>query len=155
MRRHVLALALLVPVLSGCSSMLNIGHNSFRCEGTDKGGVCAPVDKVYNERYKLGGQKDTVIDKESGKQKDDKKDNMQNTKAEITVKVVKDKTDTEPVRIPPKIAKVWIEPYVDYKGNLLGGRYVYLIVKEGGWLLPDGSVIYDEEAKAKEGKNDN
>lgn len=67
MKRHVLALIFVVPFLTGCSSILGIGHENFRCEGTDKGGVCAPVDKVYKDRHLLGNQKDTVIDREKEK----------------------------------------------------------------------------------------
>lgn len=37
MKRHVLALIFVVPFLTGCSSILGIGHENFRCEGTDKG----------------------------------------------------------------------------------------------------------------------
>ena len=159
MKRHVLALVLVVPFLTGCSSMFGIGHNNFRCEGTDKGGVCAPVDKVYKERHELANQKDTVVDREKKKEESEEKEEgvfyegcygkkcNQKPKAEITVRVIKEKPFAQPIRIPPKVAKIWIQPYVDYKGNLVDGRYVYVIVKQGGWLLPDGTKIYDDEVK--------
>ncbi|ACO04991.1 type IV conjugative transfer system protein TraV (plasmid) [Persephonella marina EX-H1] len=168
MKRHVLALIFVVPFLTGCSSILGIGHENFRCEGTDKGGVCAPVDKVYKDRHLLGNQKDTVIDREKEKEiseekeegvfyegcygevkisKDGKPKCNLKPKAEIKVRVIKEKPFAQPIRIQPKIAKIWIQPYVDENGNLVDGRYIYVIVKKGGWLLPDGTKIYDDEVK--------
>jgi len=39
----------LLSILSSCSALMP-GHETFRCQGTDKGGICAPVDYIYTNR---------------------------------------------------------------------------------------------------------
>lgn len=38
--------------LASCSA-LTPGHETFRCQGTDKGGVCAPVDYIYTHKSEI------------------------------------------------------------------------------------------------------
>ena len=38
--------------LASCSA-LTPGHETFRCQGTDKGGICAPVDYIYANKNQI------------------------------------------------------------------------------------------------------
>ena len=146
----------MIPFITACSSTFGIGYSSFRCEGTDKGGVCAPTDKVYQDRYLLLNQDEDKKTKKVEKKDSEvigsnkicevKQGQEQSTGlCPIQVRVIQEKPFAEPIRVQPQISKVWIQPYVDKDGNLVDGRYVYVVVKKGGWLLPDGTKIYDDD----------
>lgn len=157
MRKIGLILSML-PFVVACSSTFGIGHSTFRCEGTDKGGVCASVDKVYQERYQLVNEnkktektekkeKDEINTKPcyGGEVKQRETNGLCPVAPELQVRVIHEKPFAEPIRIQPMISKVWIQPYVDKNGNLVDGRYIYVLLKKGGWLLPDGTKIYDDD----------
>ncbi len=57
----------LLSILSSCSVLMP-GHETFRCQGTDKGGICAPVDYIYaNKEEIVNGSKVLATDVKNNK----------------------------------------------------------------------------------------
>ena len=153
--KKVLGLTILIPFICSCASMFAIGHNDFKCKATEKEGMCAPVDKVYetfkNENVENGkGKVYEVVGKKLKCRQEVWVDEEVTVCREIVIK--REKIFTYPlkeaggkVKIPvrrtERIQRVWIYPYVDKSGNFIDGHFIYVVVEEGKWLDSKGREV--------------
>lgn len=56
-----------------------------------------------------------------------------------------------PVRVPDSILRVLILPYTGEDGSLYGARYVYMVVRDGTWVIGGDVVnsLYDQSSEFK------
>jgi len=40
-----------------------------------------------------------------------------------------------PLRTPDKVIRIYLLPYTDRRGNLMGGRYIFTVVEDGEWVI--------------------
>lgn len=124
--------------LSGCSAKyFGVGDDEFKCKGGSDDGVCAGVEAVYKNRYLIDGM--TRIDK---KQKEQKSEDLN-----ITVDPIAEEYPDvpKPVRVGEQIQRIYLDPYSDKSNNYITGHFVFKVVKEGRWLLPDGRFLSEEK----------
>ena len=175
--------------LTGCSSMFAVGHENFRCQGTDKGGVCGPVDYIYEHkdellqknissqvRYvdgniaveNLNGKttvyevKEVVVNEKGGScpVSDEKACEMMGYKkvtkkkilkpiVELPLKAKQDKYNKIPVPVREEalVQRVLVYPYVSKDGNLISKHFIYVVIRSGRWLSPEGIPYKKEETK--------
>jgi len=133
--------------------MLGVGHQSAACETNPESGMCAPVREVYSrttEREKPGNALVILREKERTlvcwTEEDVEYGEEEVCKEKIRVERVHMKPDRVeeqpvPVRKHERVQRIWIYPYVDRKGNFVEGHFIFTVLEEGKWLLPDGSSV--------------
>ena len=146
MKGKFLAMSLVLITSSSCAS-LTVGHEHFRCEGTDKGGICAPTHYVYQHRKELMKEQKP----ETSGQK-----TANNLYQEYKKLELKDFTlyrpagiPQKPVRLEEQIQRVYIFPYQTKDGNLIEGHYIYTVVKPARWLyFTEAPLIQVQQVKS-------
>lgn len=135
-RKTIIATFAVILFFSGCSTKyFGIGDDEFKCKGGGDDGVCAGVETVYKNRYlldKLGSDR-----------------SLKKTQEE-TISINIDNQEqlgdiARPVRIGEQIQRIYIDPYTDKAGNYAQGRFLFKVVKEGKWVLPDGSFLSEDK----------
>ena len=143
-------LLLILPLafFSSCAS-LTVGHENFRCEGTDKGGICAPTYYVYQHRNELLQKQ---IDSSNQWKNPTTPPKVKNLYYEYLN--AKDYTlqrpfylPQKPVRLEEEIQRIWIFPYKTKDGNLIAGHYIYTVVKPARWLYFVDEPEYSDPPK--------
>ncbi len=136
-----MALAFCITLLfaSGCSSFLNIGHETFRCQGDENGGRCGEPEFIYRNKEQLMKEGKKEVKKEG-------EDEKSGAKKVETINIrLSDASDLEkipvPVRRTEQVQRILIEPFTDAYGNKIDRFWVYTVIKDGEWLEPDGSVL--------------
>ncbi|KZX73683.1 hypothetical protein A3715_15650 [Oleiphilus sp. HI0009] len=134
---------LIVAVFNGCTT-LGLGEQSeFRCNKIPDTGKCLPASEIYS----LSEHSDD-IEKEIKKREKDSDESSnedgESNKIEVIEKHVTIPTMEQPVSIynPPKIARIWVAPYIDDSGDLNMASYIYLKVKEGNWSVGSGNQSF-------------
>jgi len=157
----ILPLLLLVP-LSGCGGLVgelvNPYEENFKCRTRDDAGKCIDTSSAYKEaRFpdvdnasetsctNVSG--DTIpcppaITAESGIRTNINQLTAQNSRYKALTELMQE--PDKPMLEPPKIMRVLMLPYKGENDELFMTRYVYLKLKECGWVLTDIS----EKAKA-------
>ena len=66
-----------------------------------------------------------------------------------------------PIVIPPVVKKVWICPHLTEEGNMVGGYWLYIIVKEPAWYIEENGqkenipvIVPYKEKGATQGKEE-
>lgn len=142
MRRFLIAtLISYALLLAGC------GGANFSCmEKVDMEGIkCEPPSSVYEQLIAGGG------DFESPKKKDKKskkeKQTLSSTEESIGERVVRQLNydgPEKPIRIPPKIIRIWVAPWEDEQGDLHRGEEIFseITPTKGRWLFGDKVETY-------------
>lgn len=117
-------------IATGCSSA------QFSCPAPESGIKCKSVTDIYQR----------AIDGETGlkrtKNAKDEKDARSGTDSpavSITKKLEQD--EQIPLRIPPKIVRIWIAPWEDDEGDLNQGGYVFSEISDprNRWIIGEKS----------------
>ncbi|MDK9707628.1 MAG: type IV conjugative transfer system lipoprotein TraV [Desulforhopalus sp.] len=157
----ILPLLLLIP-LSGCGGLLgelvNPYEENFKCRTRDDAGKCIDTSSAYKEaRFpdvdnagetsctNVSG--DTIpcppaTTADSGIRTNINQLTAQNSRYKALTELMQE--PDKPMLEPPKIMRVLMLPYKGENDELFMTRYVYLKLKESGWVLTDIS----EKAKA-------
>lgn len=150
--RKVLSLVILIPFISSCASMFAIGHNNFRCQATEKEGMCASVETVYgiyaekrqapisiSQETKMVCKEELIGDEEEVVCREVKKKGL---KKVYNLKISEKQTNLRiPVRKTERVQRIWIYPYVDKSGNFIDGHFIYVVIEEGKWLDSQGREV--------------
>jgi len=110
--RHLLPLIITLPFLVSCGAR-------FSCPAPQGGLKCTPITQVYEE----------VKKSETG---------VTSPPPEADTSEIVKKLEYEkmvPVRVPPRIVRVWIAPFEDEDGDLNQGGYVFMEVSPGRWIF--------------------
>ncbi len=131
------AFCIALPFASGCSSALNIGHETFRCQGDENGGRCGEPEFIYRNKEQL---------MKEGKKEVKKEGDVKVAEKVETINIrLRDAAGLEnvpvPVRRTEQVHRILIEPFTDANGNKIDRFWVYIVIKDGEWLEPDGSVL--------------
>ncbi|MEM3793361.1 MAG: TraV family lipoprotein [Candidatus Bathyarchaeia archaeon] len=122
--RRLLSLLSVCAVLWGCGA-------KFTCPAPRGGITCTPVSTVY-ERYRSG-------ELDTGKVEERKEE-------ESVVRSLRYESMV-PVRVPPRIVRIWVAPFEDEDGDLNQGGYIYTEISPGKWSFgekaPGQGKFYD------------
>jgi type IV conjugative transfer system lipoprotein TraV len=144
MKRVILLIFLVMisGMFGGCAKMLSIGHENFKCVGDSENGRCTDVRAIYDNRHEIASG-------EIFKEKTDKRVKKDNK--DVVVDVT-DKYETDydkkfhflltaegkvPLRYNDTVRKVYIMPFINKNGNMIGGFHAYFVDRNGKWVLPD------------------
>lgn len=125
-------------VLSGCAKAFSIGHENFKCVGDAESGRCLDPMAIYENKS------DIVYGKkfQNSKDKDKKEEKKQEVKVvkgnDLSLK--KPNTDIMvenyiPIRKTEKVLRIYVAPFVNKKGNLIQGFWLYTVSKDGQWVI--------------------
>lgn len=119
MKKNSFLLVILSIVIAGCGA-------KFSCIENLEGIKCEPPSKVY-ESYLQSKLVDTPSSVSQNAEGSDKRD----------VSVLLPRNIEKPIRVPPKIIKIWIAPWEDSAGDLHSGEEIYseLSPVKGRWIL--------------------
>jgi conjugal transfer pilus assembly protein TraV len=117
-------LGVIVFLLSSCG-----GHLS--CKNSVGGVTCESLTTAYEHRYDVVGQAGGTDD--AGKDAAPHEENRPST--EIVKRLALD--NSLPVRIPPKIIRIWIAPWEDADGDLHQPGYIFSEINDrrGRWIF--------------------
>lgn len=133
--RIAATISLLSAFILSCSA-LNVGHEEFRCQGTDKGGVCGSVDYIYENKKLLLSKEEQ---KTTAPGKNDKSSSVDLSPELSEVQKTGRGEIAVPVRKESHIQRILVYPYRTKEDVFVGKHFIFVIVDEGRWLLPDGS----------------
>jgi conjugal transfer pilus assembly protein TraV len=117
-------------IVTGCSTA------RFSCPAPESGIKCKSVTDIYRQvtdgETGLKRTKDAKDEKDAGSGTD-------SPAASITKKLEQDKQI--PLRIPPKIVRIWIAPWEDDEGDLNQGGYVFSEISDprNRWIIGEKS----------------
>ena len=160
--QHVILSFLLLVPLSGCGGLVgqlvNPYEENFKCRTRDDAGKCIDTSSAYKEaRFPdvdnaretscTNASGDTIpcpptIAAASGIRTNINQLTAQNSRYKTLTELMQE--PDKPMLEPPKIMRVLMLPYKGENDELFMTRYVYLKLKESGWVLTDIS----EKAKA-------
>jgi conjugal transfer pilus assembly protein TraV len=118
------SLGVIIVLLSSCG-----GHLS--CKNSVGGVTCESLTTAYEHRYDTPGR--TEGTDESKEKKAHHEEERSST--EIVKRLALDKS--LPVRIPPKIIRIWIAPWEDADGDLHQPGYIFSEINDrrGRWIF--------------------
>lgn len=111
--------------------------------------------KTYKYEAPKGWKREKALEKELEKKrmlamkksaKNKEKSLYEKEVQELMVKLLR--TPPTPLRVPDRILRVLILPYVDENGNLIAGHYTFLKVEEGKWIM--GDYLIEKEKPIRE-----
>lgn len=115
----------------------------FSCKETIDGTRCETLTSVY-EREVIGVDSPAKDDKKNKKKKvkDDKKRDARNDSAEAEIIKRLSLDEGLPIRVTPKIIRIWVSPWEDSDGDLHQSGYIYSEIsdKKGRWLFGEKGV---------------
>ena len=126
--RQVLGLAAIVMLgVTGCAGTLTglEGESKFACKAPD-GVTCSSLSGVYAN---------AVANNLPALRKDGNGEQAatpQSRGALITGQVV---SSGDPVRVQPKVMRIWIAPWEDTDGDLHDQSYLYVVANAGRWAI--------------------
>jgi conjugal transfer pilus assembly protein TraV len=120
-RITILLVALLISLLSGCSSTLNpAGSGEFSCPGMP-GVMCKTPGQVY--RMTEGDRLDPSA-------LEPKTVSVKRVNPAVSIN---DANTPMPIREPAKVMRIWIAPFTDKNDDLHWPSYVYTEIQERKW----------------------
>lgn len=131
-----------LPSLLICSFMLiaiaGCGATTFTCPAPASGLKCSSVSTVYDKA--LSGELQASVEKPQDKTRDNKTEPPETTQRPqvpptVVGRLVADKM--VPLRIPPKIIRIWFAPWEDDDGDLIQGGFVYSEISDpkNRWVI--------------------
>lgn len=137
MRKEFVVFLLL---LTGCGAKVSEWEDAYKYQAPAGWSKKKEEEKVLKDIK----QEDKQVKQESIYEKDLQKKMLSLLRQEPT-----------PLKVPDKIIRVLVLPYVDDKGNLVSQKYVFFKAEEGKWILGDYLLKKGEplkELKPLEGK---
>ena len=149
MKHFLIATTLLASALiSGCSSTMNIGEDSFSCPGNvDTGFKCMGVRDLYKATE---GPSDSFGKAAAGKDQQKNADDKEREDAKKHVMLTDAKNNgfdptpwmdkPLPVRSQAKVMRIWVAPYEDESGDLNAPGLAYTEIEGRKWNVGEGMV---------------
>lgn len=126
--KPVLGMAVIIAIgLSGCAGSLTglEGESKFACKAPD-GVTCSSLSGIYANAV---ANNLPALRKE---RKGDQPSSTQPKEGAITGQVA---TAGDPLRVQPKVLRVWIAPWEDTDGDLHDQSYLYVVANSGRWVI--------------------
>lgn len=140
-RRLVL---LSMAVLTGCSSLTNIGESEYSCPGTPSGVKCMSTRDVYNETNDGHVPRPMNPDQAHGhagsaafgSDVSNAQIARQQEQQFINNYVAPYLPDKPvPIRTPAEVMRIWIAPWEDQSGDLIATGYVFTEIEARRWVV--------------------
>jgi conjugal transfer pilus assembly protein TraV len=126
--KSVLGIAVVIAIgLSGCAGTLTglEGESKFACKAPD-GVTCSSLSGIYANAV---ANNLPALRKEP---KSDQPSPSHSKEGAITGQVA---TTGDPLRVQPKVLRVWIAPWEDTDGDLHDQAYLYVVANPGRWAI--------------------
>ncbi len=140
MPRAWTALAILAVLVSGCSSTPD-----YACKAPD-GTTCKSITEVYQETD--GELRRKPIYSGDGSQENTITSYKPSLASERTVSLPKIKPG-DPVRVEPRILRIWLAPWEDEDGVFYDQSYIYAIIDRGRWLVSQNRNLIENSWRAR------
>lgn len=134
-----------------CASLSDIYEEEvlgITVEENEDDEVSASKDSAYEKRYYGTGTFPTLVVVSKQKSEEDKKEAEQiNEKKEGTktkagiIKNIRNNEDRFPILRPPKIARIWIAPWIDGNGDLNMGSFIYTEIEGKKWIFGEETPV--------------
>lgn len=147
--------AALGATLSGCSSVTG-GNDEFSCSGQPEGVRCMSAREVYKQTERPGpvriadvkAEREALIKRQaeesqcSGARQEQEgaPDQCASTlqgQSQRSVELPRTQ-DPLPIRTAPKVMRIWIAPWEDDNGDLIGNGLVYTEIEQRRWNIGIG-----------------
>jgi len=127
------------------SLLLVLGSCSARYACKDRvdieGEKCDPITAIYEK--KILGNQDPLTQERAKRSKIKKEERISTPSEDVdTVRSLYYEED-KPLRLPPKVIRIWIAPWEDLDGDLHQPSYIYSEIspRRGRWLFGEKEVI--------------
>lgn len=147
MLRIIIALGF-VSVLSGCTSMLNIGATDYGCAGMPEGVTCVSARDVYsatesnNYETQLMREQNQSARGSSSKKRSSKQENSTTDEARVLYREAGENAPTParaqnplPIRSQAVVMRVAVDPWEDDNGDLHIPGYIYTEIEARRWEI--------------------
>ncbi|MFN7066069.1 MAG: TraV family lipoprotein [Aquificaceae bacterium] len=128
--KKFIVLGLGMFVLSSCAKLMNPYSEEFSCPQMEKGKCVDPYSAYHASKYVQNVSKTEAPQRvvSPSDYTTFKQEPTERRDAEVK-REVKREVKSDALIVPPRIVRVWIEPY-ELDGKVFGGRYVYIIVEQ-------------------------
>lgn len=133
MKLKLILIFLVLTFVVSCRSTTN----EWRCRQLDSKVGCSSISKA-DDSY-LENKKEDVNPKSSKSENKITTDGKYSSFEEVNL------GQTKMVRIPEKIGRLWVAPFMDAKGNYHEGSFIRVIDQEARWQRVDNNKIGDQE----------
>jgi len=119
--------------ISGCAS-------NFTCPAPASGLKCSPVSVVYDKAMSGEIMTTPAVDAKSTQKKQNKQAEVEPVDKPQMPSTASGRLHAEkmvPLRVPPKIIRIWLAPWEDDDGDLIQGGYVYSEISDpkNRWVI--------------------
>ncbi len=113
--------------LTGCAGTLTglEGESKFACKAPD-GVTCSSLSGIYAN---------AVANNLPALRKDRKSEQGASSQAKDSVITGQVASSGDPLRIQPKVLRIWIAPWEDTDGDLHDQSYLYVVANAGHWAI--------------------
>jgi conjugal transfer pilus assembly protein TraV len=142
MKKKVLKVSMLclIVLITGCAPR-------YACKEKIPGAKCISLSETYTQEV-LGERPEDDKTKKSIKQagnlnfENHKKPNValvveNHSKTKPAIGDISDHEDKIPILKPPRIARIWISPWIDSNGDLLMESFIYTEIEGKKWVIGD------------------
>lgn len=139
------AIVLSLTVLTGCTSLTNIGESEYSCPGTPSGVSCMSTRDVYNETndghvprpmHPDQQKQDQAASGSYGSDLSNAQIARQQEQQFINNYVAPYLPDKPvPIRTPAEVMRIWIAPWEDQSGDLIATGYVFTEIEARRWVV--------------------
>lgn len=126
--KPVLGMAVIIAIgLSGCAGSLTglEGESKFACKAPD-GVTCSSLSGIYAN---------AVANNLPALRKDRKGDHPSPDQSKESAITGRAATTGDPLRVQPKVLRLWIAPWEDTDGDLHDQAYLYVVANPGRWAI--------------------
>jgi len=126
--RQVLGLAAIVMLgVTGCAGTLTglEGESKFACKAPD-GVTCSSLSGIYAN---------AVANNLPALRKDGNGEQAATPQTRGALMIGQVASSGDPVRIQPKVVRIWIAPWEDTDGDLHDQSYLYVVANSGRWAI--------------------
>lgn len=126
----IISLAILLLSTFGC------GGAKFSCTENLEGIKCDPPSRIYEQVLIQQSQK------VSSELSLSEKSSLKDKETAIIADKLSERLLGKPLRVPPKIIKIWIAPWEDSDGDLHSGEVIYSEISptKGRWIIGERQV---------------
>lgn len=140
MIKNIIAISAAVILMSGCTSMLNIGSSEYGCKGMPEGVSCMSAKDVYsateNENYKTTLKAEQLAAQE-GKAEPNSEPQTRVLYAEgaDNAPIPARARNPLPIRTQAVVMRIAIDPWEDENGDLHVPGFIYTEIEPRRWEI--------------------
>lgn len=140
MFKHITAISAAAFLMSGCTSMLNIGASEYGCKGMPEGVSCMSAKEVYNatenENYKttMKAEQQTAMS-DKGEGKGEPQTRVLYAEGGDNAPIPMRARNPLPIRTQAVVMRIAIDPWEDENGDLHVPGFIYTEIEPRRWEI--------------------